>query len=121
MLSDNQINFLPKEIANLNNLCVLDMGNNSLQHLPNSLVRLSSLEAQYCGIYLDRNPLISPPPEVITQGTPAILDYLENQAWWHLQRLLISIASGIGLLATLILGLRYRQRRNGKPKQKRSN
>ena len=31
------------------------------------------------------NPLISPPPEVIAQGKEAILDYLRNEAWWHLQ------------------------------------
>jgi hypothetical protein len=55
--------------------------------------------------------LISPPPEVVVQGTGAILEYLRNQAWYHLQRLIIGGASGIGLLALLILGWRFRQNR----------
>jgi Leucine-rich repeat (LRR) protein len=125
-LSNNQLSSLPPEIGSLNNLCWLFLENNQLQYLPIELSRIESLRGILHGnvndcvtynIVLDGNPLISPPAEVIAQGTPAILDYLENEAWWHLQRLIVGGASSLGLVAAAILGIRWRQR----GKQKRKN
>jgi len=84
-----------------------------LQYLPIELGQLTKLAEieNNCYLYFADNPLISPPPEVIAQGTPAILDYLRNQVWWHLQRLILSVATGIGILTILILGIRWRMRR----------
>jgi hypothetical protein len=47
-----------------------------------------------------------------------VLAYLRNQAWYHVQRLIIGAAAGVGLLAAFVLGLRYRRTR-GKSKAKR--
>ncbi|GAB5494857.1 MAG: hypothetical protein Phog2KO_50720 [Phototrophicaceae bacterium] len=88
---------------------------NQLSNLPTEISNLSNLRI----ITLADNPLISPPPEVIDQGTPAILDYLENRALWHFQRLMLSVLGGLGVIVLVILGLRYRQRGLRKPKQKR--
>jgi len=38
-----------------------------------------------------------------------VLAYLRNQAWYHVQRLIVAAAAGVGLLALLVLGVRYRQ------------
>lgn len=125
-LSNNQLTGLPAEFSQLSNLCHLDLNNNRLQHLPTALWQLDQLSSAPCNNYFDfdslriyGNPLISPPEEVLAQGTPAILAYLRNEAWWHLQRLIISAASALGLVVMLILGLRWRNRR-GKSKKKRA-
>jgi internalin A len=122
----NQFTSLPVEIGTLSNLCYLDLRNNHLQSLPSELGQLTSLHPNPCqgagiGLLIDHNPLTSPPPEVIAQGTPAILDYLRNQAWWHFQRLILGGASGIGIVVATILGLRWRnnggkrKKKNGQP------
>ncbi len=124
-LGDNQLTILPSEIGQLNRLCFLNLASNNLRQLPTSMGSLNSLSKQeYCletpvsGLNLIGNPLISPPPEVVEQGTAAVLDYLRNQAWYYLQRLIVGAASGVGLLAAIVLGLRFRQQRR-KPKRKR--
>jgi internalin A len=118
-LYDNQLTGLPPEIGQLTNLQYLTLYDNQLRHLPTELGNLISLTcADTCYLELANNPLISPPPAVVEQGTAAVLAYLRNQAWYHLQRLIIAGAGGIGLLALLMLGLRYRQNRR-KPKAKR--
>jgi Leucine-rich repeat (LRR) protein len=114
-LRDNQLASLPPEISHLNALRILDLRDNQIQHLPAELSLSESLKGENCGIYLEGNPLISPPQEVIDQGTSAILDYLENEAWWHLQRLIIGAATGFGIVAAFILGMRWRNR--GKKKR----
>ena len=119
-LNKNQLVSLPSEIGQLENLCQLDISNNKLESLPSELGQLTKLADDGCYLKLDGNPLISPPPEVIAQGTPAVLDYLRNQAWWHLQRLILSGATGLGLLAVLMLGIRWRTGRNRR-KAKRKN
>ena len=116
----NKISVLSPEIGQLTNLCHLDLRNNELETLPSELGQLTKLAEDGCFLKLDGNPLISPPPEVIAQGTPAVLDYLRNQAWWHLQGLILSGATGFGLLAVLILGIRWRMRHMGE-KSKRKN
>jgi internalin A len=111
----NQLMSLPPEIGQLNSLCSLDLGDNPLLHLPTTISNINLLTQDmlcydgYAGLYLDGNSLISPPPEVVEQGTVAVLAYLRNQAWYHVQRLIISAAAGVGLLAMLLLGVRYRQ------------
>jgi hypothetical protein len=83
------------------------------------LGNLTNLTEVGCYLFFDGNPLISPPEEVIAQGTPAILAYLRNQAWWHLQRLIIGGVSGIGFLTIVFLALRWRYRRQYGKKKKR--
>jgi antitoxin (DNA-binding transcriptional repressor) of toxin-antitoxin stability system len=125
-LDGNHLSVLPKEIAALENLCFLDLSNNEFQVLPLELSQLTNLglsDSNHCppemlGLYIYNNPLISPPPEVIEQGTPAILDYLRNQAGWHLQRLILGGVSAVGIVSIAILGLR---RRNNRGKQKRKS
>lgn len=98
--------------------------NNQFIHLPISLGTLVNLndkpECSLSGLMFSNNPLISPPPEVIAQGTPAILDYLRNEAWWHLQRLILGAVSSVGIVAAVVLGLRWRnQRRKGKKREEK--
>jgi internalin A len=129
MLNDNELTTLPSEIGLLSDkLCILDLSHNNLRFLPTALGNLNLLaEGGPCtayiygfyGLYLDNNPLISPPPEVIEQGTGAILDYLHNQAWYYTQRLILGAAGGVGLLVVLILGFRFKQRGARKEKPKR--
>ena len=90
-----------------------------LIHLPVSLGQVSNLASANCEISISENPLITPPDSVLDGGTPAILDYLRNQAWWHLQRLILGIARAIAGIALVGLALRWRMRRNRKPKKKR--
>jgi internalin A len=122
-LRANQLNSLPPEIGKLENLCQLDLTDNRLQYLPVELGRLTRLaEGTGCrfgiGIYLEGNPLISPPSEVVAQGTEAILAYLHNEAWWHLQKLIVSGLAILGVVTLSVLGLRWKNRRG---KQKRKN
>jgi internalin A len=125
-LGSNQLTSLPPEIGQLSNLCLLYLADNKLQHLPTTIGNLTLLAQEddcfavfNSGLYLDNNPLISPPPEVVEQGTAAVLNYLRNQAWYHIQRLIIGAAGGVGLFALLVLGFRWKQRDGRKLKQKR--
>lgn len=134
MLYENDLTSLPSQIGNLENLCLLYLQNNEIRYLPPELGNLRRLhflpveggwyESSTCTRFSDSelvvtgNPLISPPPEVVEQGTPAILDYLRNRARWHLQRLLIGIVSGLGIIALTGLFLLRRRRNLRKPKQK---
>jgi Leucine Rich Repeat (LRR) protein len=124
-LWNNQLTSLPTEIGQLTTLCYLGLSYNNLRHLPNTISDLPRLtELEQCGgapsgLYLNGNPLITPPQEVIDEGTEAVSAYLRNQTWWHLQGMMLSAASGIGFLALIFLGLRLRYRGQRKPKQKR--
>jgi Leucine-rich repeat (LRR) protein len=112
-LSYNRLSSLPPQIAYLQNLQVLDLYNNQLSSLPPEIGNLTNLQ----WLWLDNNPLISPPPEIVEQGTAAILDYLRNEAWWQLQRLITGAATSLGLMAALVLGFRWKTRRAGKKKR----
>ena len=52
----------------------LDVGFNRLAALPKELSRLKLLDTLKVG----NNPLTMPPPEVVAQGTKAILEFLRN-------------------------------------------
>ena len=109
--------------SNLGSLCILDLRDNRLEYLPEELGQLQFVsEYDYgdCILSIDGNPFISPPKEVLTDGTAAILAYLRNETWWHLQRFILSGASAIGLVAAIILGFRWRNNR-GKQKRKPNN
>jgi hypothetical protein len=56
---------------------------------------------------------------VVEQGTEAILVYLRNQAWYHVQRWIIGMAAGVGMLVLFMLGFRFKQRGSRKMKVKR--
>jgi Leucine-rich repeat (LRR) protein len=121
-VDSNRLTSVPSAIGHLTNLRVLRLTGNQIRHLPTqmgNLNRLNCSEAVNCHLNLEYNPLISPPPEVVEQGTTAVLAYLRNQAWYHIQRLIITGASGIGLLAILVLGVRWKQYGNRKSKKKR--
>jgi hypothetical protein len=87
--------------------------------LPIQIGNLTSLTCTDCSLNLANNPLISPPPEVVEQGTAAVLNYLRNQAWYHTQRLIVGAAGGVSLFILLMLGFRWKQRDGRKLKQKR--
>ncbi len=73
-LSTNKISKLPEEIARLGNLTVLYLDSNELTTLPKEITELNKL------IHLDlnKNPLTFPPVEIVSQGLPAIRDYLKK-------------------------------------------
>lgn len=73
-LYNNQLTQLPKEIAELKNLVYLDLSGNQLNRLPIEIAQIKNLQT----LKLDGNKnLISPPPEVVEQGTEAVLKYLK--------------------------------------------
>jgi Leucine-rich repeat (LRR) protein len=61
------------EISQLSNLTWLVLSGNQLSSLPPEISQLSNLTE----LFLSDNPqLTSPPPEIVEQGTQAILNYL---------------------------------------------
>jgi Leucine-rich repeat (LRR) protein len=52
----------------------LDLADNKLTALPMELGNLQILQT----LKLDRNPLTVPPPDVVAQGTQAVLEYLRK-------------------------------------------
>jgi hypothetical protein len=120
-LDNNELTMLPPEIGQLQHLCYLSIENNQVHHFPNELgyILMPSESCRFPQLYLYHNPLITPPPEVVAQGTPAILAYLREQAWYHTRQLLLSASGGVGILAGVLLLARWRYRRLRKPKAKR--
>jgi Leucine-rich repeat (LRR) protein len=114
----NRLNDLPASMSNLRKLRILNLNNNKLSQLPTQFSNLTNLTCRYCSLDISDNPLESPPPDVVKAGTVAILAYLRHQVWVDLQRLLIGSASGVGVLAALILAVRSRRTRR-KEKAKR--
>jgi internalin A len=117
-LSWNPLKSLPPEIGQLSSLCYLDLSNTQLSQLPYELGDIFA-SCEYPELKLYNNPLITPPPEVVAQGTPAILAYLREQAWYHARQIMLSALGGVGILAGVLLLARWRYRRLRKPKPKR--
>ncbi|MEH2451367.1 leucine-rich repeat domain-containing protein, partial [Nostoc sp.] len=101
-LFNNQLSSLPPEISQLSNLTRLSLSNNQLSSLPPEFSQLSNLTR----LYLDNNPqLSSPPPEIVEQGTQAILTYLRERLEGSLQqwvsKLLVVGEGGVGKTSLL--------------------
>jgi internalin A len=99
-LSSNNISTIPREIWNLINLKSIFINSNNIKEIPPGISALRDLEALHLdfnqltivppelgklpkltSLYVSEgNALTSPPPEVIRQGTQAILAYLRNLA-----------------------------------------
>ena len=73
-LHGNQLTAVPESLGQLTNLQELWLGNNQLTALPESLGQLTNLRV----LELGGNRLASPPPEIVAQGTQAILSYLRG-------------------------------------------
>jgi internalin A len=73
-IGNNQLSLLPPEIGQLSNLQTLNLQYNRLSQLPPEIGQLSNLQT----LSLQGNSeLLTPPPEVVTRGTKAILDFLQ--------------------------------------------
>jgi Leucine-rich repeat (LRR) protein len=75
LVNNNQLKALPAEIGQLSNLTDLELVNNQLATLPAEIGQLSNLT----WLDLHNNQLTLPPPEIVKQGTRAILAYLREQ------------------------------------------
>jgi Leucine-rich repeat (LRR) protein/WD40 repeat protein len=71
---NNQLTSLPAEVGNLTSLQRLHADNNQLISLPVEIGSLSKLQE----LAVNGNRLRTPPPEIIKQGTAAILAYLRD-------------------------------------------
>jgi GTPase SAR1 family protein len=99
-LSDNQLSGVPESLGQLTNLTELFLHNNQLSSVPESLGQLTNLTT----LYLHDNPLTFPPPEIVEQGTAAILAYLQeqqdaSQQW--VSKLLVVGVGGVGKTSLL--------------------
>jgi small GTP-binding protein len=100
-LANNQFESVPPEIPQLLDLKVISLDNNQINALPEELTRLTNLKV--LSVY--NNPLTSPSPEIIAQGTQAILIYLHQQAQqsqkqWAAKLLLVG-EGGVGKTSLL--------------------
>jgi Leucine-rich repeat (LRR) protein len=73
-LDKNQLTSVPKEFGQLKNLVSLNISFNELTSIPKELGQLTKLEK----LDLEGNPLVWPPPDVVEQGTKAVLEYLRT-------------------------------------------
>jgi len=99
-LFGNRLTSLPAEIGQLTNLVTLHLSyvssSNPLTTLPPEMGRLESLEQ----LYIENLELTDPPPEIVKQGTPAILAYLrgkleDERPLWE-SKLLVVGEGGVG-------------------------
>jgi internalin A len=75
-VGDNRLTVLPKALAGLTNLVRFSAPSNQFTVLPDFLGQLPKLE----NLSVAGNPLTFPPPEIVSQGTKAILEYLRAAA-----------------------------------------
>src|SRR5262249_38434032 len=74
-LSRNQLKQVPWELGKLSSLQWLDLRENELKQVPGRLGQLGNLQE----LIVDDNPLLlTPPPEIISQGTHAMLAFLRE-------------------------------------------
>src|SRR5207248_145705 len=82
-LSSNQLTQIPSELGQLTNLQNLHLHKNQLTQIPPELGQLTNL--QYMS--LSKNPnLLAPPPEIVSQGTQAIVSFLQELSDEHIFR-----------------------------------
>jgi len=101
VLLNNQLTELPVEIGQLTSLRELYLNNNELTALPGELGRLEELK----DLGLEGNPLESPGPEVVEQGTAAVLAYLRgvekgSERQW-VSKLIVVGEGGVGKTSLL--------------------
>ncbi|MCU0288460.1 MAG: leucine-rich repeat domain-containing protein, partial [Acidobacteria bacterium] len=85
-LTGNQIKDI-SSLMELKHLKLLDLGGNKITHLPTEVLNLGleiklhrEFKENETGLLLPGNPLESPPPEIIKQGTEAIREYFKALA-----------------------------------------
>jgi small GTP-binding protein len=90
-------------IKELTNLTKLNVSDNQISHLPIEVAQLGieikwSLSFFYDnGIFLERNPMKSPPVEIVKQGTEAVLNYfkeIEGESIQLLESKLLIVGNG---------------------------
>jgi internalin A len=74
-LSSNQLTQIPRELGQLTNLQTIDLGTNQLTQIPVELGQLTNLQELYVN---DNSDLLTPPPEIVAQGTEEILAFLRE-------------------------------------------
>lgn len=82
-LDNNRLSVLPKTIPKLSGLLKLDLRGNRFLELPETLLRFN-MEIYFKpvfedGVNLYRNPISTPPVDVIMEGREAIRDYLNEK------------------------------------------
>jgi internalin A len=105
-LAGNQLTQIPSELSQLANLQELFLHKNQLTHIPSELSQLANLQELYLAgnqltqiplelcqlanlliLELDNNSnLLTPPPEIVSQGTQAILTFLQELHREHVLR-----------------------------------
>lgn len=137
-LNNTRLTGLPPEIGHLANLSMLNLDNSPLTRLPPEIGRLRELRSlslsatqitelpvelgqlpNLIQLSLYNTPLTFPPPEIVQQGTPAILAYLRDYQAMMLCQTIAGIAAGVGGIAVLMLGFRWRQRRGLRREKKK--
>ncbi|XP_059157826.1 malignant fibrous histiocytoma-amplified sequence 1 homolog isoform X2 [Physella acuta] len=86
ILETNRLEVLPEEVCGLTQLHTLDLTSNEIRSLPIHLFQLTNLTKAHCfhqmtksGLWLYKNPLEQPPPEVWrTQRPEHIFEYLKK-------------------------------------------
>jgi hypothetical protein len=101
-LHGNKLTALPTEIGQLFALEFLHLSNNELTAVPAEIGQLSALKA----LLLERNPgLVFPPPEIVEQGTAAVLTflrkYLEDSRRQWVSKVLVLGEGGVGKTSLL--------------------
>ena len=89
---------------------------NEIMSLPVEIGQLTHLTS----LYIINNPLTFPPPEIVAQGTPAILAYLRDYEAMLMRQTVAGIMAGMGSIAIVMLAFRWRQRRGLSEKKKRA-
>uniref|UniRef100_A0A8D2LHN8 Disease resistance R13L4/SHOC-2-like LRR domain-containing protein n=1 Tax=Varanus komodoensis TaxID=61221 RepID=A0A8D2LHN8_VARKO len=80
LLLFNSLEHLPRGLCSLKALSTLWLGQNKLRELPSNFGWLVNLDwgSNYCSCNFEGNPLGHPPPEVCSQGPPAIRRYFAS-------------------------------------------
>ena len=95
-LHDNSIPAVPESVSSLNHLRTFTISDNDLPIVPDWLLDLPRL----LRTDVERNPLVSPPPEISTHGNDAILQFLREckKGWTEqwLSKLLVVGEGGVG-------------------------